>query len=181
MINWSDPKCPISKHFTVHDALYLKSWDVYHIPTEAEIQGILSLAPLMDEIWETFGEMERHCWLRPIKTNFNGEIRVKLSKSDPKYQMKKDALKRKDYNAFIGSTSPSGAHPKGRGLDFHFKYFNDRLFDNLTDAEKIEACRIMRLKIIPVLEKLGLRLENIVGTWLHLDNMPVKYNRFFKP
>ena len=181
MIDWSDPKCPISKYFTVHDALYLKSWGVYHIPTGSEIRGILSLAPIMDEVWEAFGEIERHCWIRPLKAHFKGNLTIKLNKKDPKYQMKKQALIDLNYNAFIGSTAPSGAHPLGRGLDFNFKYFEGKEFNTLKDKEKIEACRQMRLKLIPVLEKLGLRLENIVGTWLHLDNMPVKFNRFFKP
>ncbi len=182
MINWSDPKYPISKYLTVHDALYLHSWGVLHIPTEIEIQNILTLALIIDSICDMFGPIETHCFIRPIKAHFNGSISIKLNTKTKDYNIKKQALKELNYNAFIGSKSPSGAHPLALGIDFNFKYYNNKEFIDLNLNEKIKACQEMRLKLEPLLEELGLRMEdNYPGTWIHLDKLPVKYHRFFKP
>lgn len=70
-----------------------------------------------------------------------------------------------NYNKFIGGASKS-AHKLGRAVDFHVKGMD---------------CRTARGLLISKLKELDIRLENIDGPWLHIDNMPVKFNRFFKP
>jgi hypothetical protein len=151
-IDWSDLEAPISKFFKVKDALYLHSWNIYHIPSEEEKKEIVSFAATLDTIVERFGEINIHCWIRPTKVNC----------SDPKYQGK-------DYNKEKKGSSVSG-HIKGKAADFNF-----------VDQEGVEACAKMRAKLQPWLEPLGLRMEDIVGPWIHLDNKPVVGKRFFKP
>jgi hypothetical protein len=72
----------------------------------------------------------------------------------------------KDYNAFVKGAK-SSAHKFGRAVDWSCK--------GLT-------CDEVRAKLEPKLEEFGLRMEDLPGsTWVHLDNMPVKAKRFFKP
>ncbi len=44
-----------------------------------------------------------------------------------------------------------------------------------------EDCGMTRAKLLPVLKRFSLRMENVTGPWVHLDNAPVKTSRFFKP
>lgn len=153
MINWQDTKSLISKYFTVGEATRLDSWGVYHIPSEEEKQHIIEHAAKLDLVHDFIKlPMIVHCWIRPLKvcslTTHNGE----------------------NYNEFVKSVNPNGAHPKGLGTDFHFK-----------GKESKAECQEMRLLLVPKLKDFGLRLEDIDGTWLHLDSLPVKSKRFFKP
>ena len=95
-IDWTDPNAMISKYFTVHDALFLQSWQIYHIPSEKEKQNILKLAKKMDLLWKKFGKMNIHCWIRPLKVNAP-ESRYHGS----------------NYNKFVGSSRFSGANSSG--------------------------------------------------------------------
>ena len=70
VIDWADPACRISNHFTVKEALYLPSWGVMHIPTESEKIEIVNLAIKMDKIREFVNcPINVHCWIRPILNN----------------------------------------------------------------------------------------------------------------
>lgn len=153
-VDWSNPYAKISDFFTVKDALYLPSWKIMHAPSDYEKINILKLAKKLDLLCSKFGKMVVHCWIRPTKVNA----------PDSDYHSK-------NYNAFVGS-SPSSGHVDGRAIDFHF-----------SGQEGIENCDKMRKKLLPWLEPMDLRLEDIQGNWLHLDFKPVgkSGNRFFKP
>jgi hypothetical protein len=69
-IDWTDPKCMVSKYFTVRECLWLPSWQVMHIPSESEKANILKQAAKMDLIREFLGvPITVHCWIRPILNN----------------------------------------------------------------------------------------------------------------
>lgn len=100
-INWSDPKCPISTHFTVGEATRLPSSNCYHIPSPEEQVNILRMAEVLEKIRTIVGKpLKVHVWIRPNKVNcptstFNGE----------------------DYNAKIGGAKKS-AHITGEAVDW---------------------------------------------------------------
>lgn len=101
-MDWSNPKEKISQYFTVREALLLPSWDVIHVPNEAEKAEILATAKKMDLVREFLGvPVVVHCWLRPLCAS------VPKSKWD-----------RKNYNAFVGG-APGSAHAEGKAVDFH--------------------------------------------------------------
>jgi hypothetical protein len=151
MINWDNPKEKISKHFTVKEATYLPSWDIYHKPSEEEKKEILKLANIMDEIRDRIGKpVAVHVWIRPKKVNCPGHAR--------------DG---QDYNLFIGSKSTKSGHIFGQAIDFHIS--------------GIPNCSDVREMILPWLEEFDIRMEDIQGGWVHIDTKEVKYNRFFKP
>ncbi len=151
MINWSDPKEKISKHFTVKEATYLPSWKVYHTPSEDEKEEIVKLAKIMDIIRDRIGKpIVVHVWIRPIQANIPG-----------------DSRNGENYNLFIGSKSKRSGHIFGQAIDFHVKGVSD-----------FTALRIL---IKPWLDELNIRMEDIEGNWIHIDTKPVGHNRFFKP
>lgn len=153
-MNWDDTKTPISKYFTVGEALYLPSWRIFHIPSEAEKEEILKLASRMDIVREFIGlPLEVHCWTRPLIVN----------NPDSKYHGK-------NYNKYVGSKNPNGSHPKGRGIDYNVKGY-----------ETAEQNAKIRQLLLPKLEEWDLRMEDITGSWIHNDNLPVTSRRFFKP
>ena len=57
-VDWGNPYAHISEYFTVRDALYLPSWQVYHTPSEKEKANILKLAKKLDLLCAKFGKME---------------------------------------------------------------------------------------------------------------------------
>jgi len=149
-IDWSDPKCKISKHFTVKEATYLPSWKCYHTVSESEKEEILKLAKIMDTIRERIGKpIAVHVWIRPKKANCPGHER--------------DG---QDYNLFIGSTSKKSSHIIGAAVDFH-----------VTGVSDFNA---LRQKILPWLEELCIRMENQQGNWVHIDTRKKGFSRFFK-
>lgn len=102
MTNWNDPKSKLSEHFTVHEALFLPSWDCYHEPSEEEKSNILKCATKMELIREHLGQpIHVHCWLRPKAVN------------NPKSR-----YHGKNYNAAVGG-APGSAHAEGLAVDFH--------------------------------------------------------------
>lgn len=153
-IDWSDPEAKISKYFKVKEATYLPSWKMYHIPSKQEKKDIVEFAKKMDKIREIVGKsIIVHVWIRPKKVN------------NPDHKRHGQ-----DYNVFIGSKSKTSGHITGIAVDFH------------VDGYKSPAlCHEIRQKILPHLEELGLRMEDIKGPWIHIDSKPVKHKRFFKP
>lgn len=71
----------------------------------------------------------------------------------------------KDYNAFVKGASNS-AHKYGKAVDWDCG----------------ENCDDTRTALMPKLEELGVRMENVPGgPWVHLDTNTPNPNRFFKP
>lgn len=154
MVNWNDPNAKISKYFTVHEATFLPSWRIYHRPSDEEKKEILKLAKVMDTIRERFGKpIIVHCWIRPKTVNCPGHVRHG-----------------QDYNLFVGSTSTKSGHIFGQAIDFHVSGYDGP-----------SGCHEARQKILPWLEELSIRMEDIAGGWVHVDTKPVGYKRFFKP
>lgn len=102
-IDWTNLKAPISKWFTVKDALWLPSWKALHIPTEEEKANILKMAQTMDKIREFLASpISIHCWLRPM-LNCPGH-----------------ANHGQDYNAFVKGAKAS-KHKSGLAVDWSAK------------------------------------------------------------
>lgn len=100
-VNWSDPKDKISQYFTVHEATYLPSWQIYHIPSEEEQQNIVQLADKMDKV-RNFLEYpcEVTCWIRPSAVNCDNPT-----------------FKNRNYNSLVGGR-PGSSHQLGKAVDF---------------------------------------------------------------
>lgn len=174
-IDWSNPSAKITPRFSVKEALLLPSWGVMHVPTEEEKNAIhaiaLGVGKAADILEAALGRkviISVHAWMRPEKANCPG------SQWDGK-----------DYNRYIyetqvwkGLTSaqiaekkvPKSPHRTGHAIDFHIVGFEGK-----------EGCAKIREMIGPHLEALNLRMEDISGGWVHLDDMPVVNKRFFKP
>lgn len=76
---------------------------------------------------------------------------------DPKW-------KGQNYNKAVGSIATKSAHIIGLGMDFDCG----------------ENCDKTREKILPLLEKLNIRMEKKPGAiWVHVDLMPPNPNRYF--
>ena len=174
-VDWNNPACKISKHFTVKESTFLNSWQVSHVPSDVQKQAILGIAASMDKVADLLGKalgkpvsMNVHAWIRPDSANCPG------SQWDGK-----------DYNRYIYETQvwkdltsaqkaekhvPLSPHRTGHAVDFH-----------ISGYEGPEGCAKIRVLILPHLEELGLRMEDITGGWVHLDDLPVLHERFFKP
>lgn len=174
-INWADPKSRITERFGVGEALTLQSWGVMHVPSEDEKAAIVSIAQgvgraaeVLEKIIGRHVSINVHAFIRPEKANIPG------SKWDGQ-----------DYNRYIYETQvwkdlspeekakktvPKSPHRTGHAIDFH-----------IVGYEGAEKCAQIRQMLIPHLEELGLRMEDLNGGWVHLDNLPVVHARFFKP
>lgn len=145
-VNWSDHNSRLTDHFTVHEALWLPSWRVYHVPSETEKQEILQIARVMERIRAIFDKpIMVHCWMRPNRANCPGHARHG-----------------QDYNKFIGSTATRSAHIFGRAVDFHVATYSGG-----------SGCDRARETLRSHLSRLGIRMEgNTGGGWIHIDNYP---------
>lgn len=157
-INWEDPKCMISKHFSVHEALYLPSWSCHHIPTDAEKHDIFHTAQVMDLIREFINlPISVSVWIRPTHVNqpkFDPKS-IKIDPKDPKKDMKEKALKDLNYNVFIGSTAIKSAHILGKACDFTVKGMD---------------CDEVRKRLVPKIDEFKIRIERLDHSpWIHCD------------
>lgn len=174
-IDWANPKSKITPRFSVGEALTLQSWVAMHVPSEEEKAAIISIAEgvgrAADILEQKLGRkvsINVHAFIRPEKANIPG------SQWDGK-----------DYNRYIYETQvwknlseedkakksvPKSPHRTGHAIDFH-----------IVGYEGKDKCQEIREMLIPHLEELGLRMEDIIGGWIHLDNLPVVNKRFFKP
>ena len=153
-VDWADRNARIGVYFTVHEALWLPGWRVYHVPSGAEKQEIVKTAAAMDQIRGLFNAaVHVHCWMRPRKVT---------APSSPRDGQ--------DYNAFAGSKSVNSPHVFGRAADFHIAWM-----------EGAAGCAHARQIILPHLEAWNIRMEDMNGGWIHIDTNPVVRKRFFKP
>jgi len=174
-INWKNPKSRLSANFSVGEALTLPSWGVMHEPSEDEKEAIKNIAQKVTAITEDLGKqlgkqlrINVHAWMRPANSNIPGS-----------------KWHGQDYNRYIyetlvwkgltaeekaKKTVPNSPHKTGHAIDFHYIGYEGK-----------EKCAEIRKLLLPLLEKHGLRMEDIEGGWIHLDDLPVKVNRFFKP
>lgn len=97
----TSPSDKISKYFTLKDALWLPSWNVFHLPSKEEMATILTFAQVMDTLRDHLNHpIIVHVWLRPILNN----------PASPHHG--------EDYNAFVGGAKAS-AHKQGCAVDYH--------------------------------------------------------------
>jgi len=150
-IDWSNPSSKISQYFTVHEATYLPSWQIHHIPSNIEKQNIVDLATRLDKIRIMLNRpIAISCWIRPGSVNAPGT-----------------QYHDKSYNAFVKGAKNS-AHKEGKAVDFYSAGV---------------PCDEIRTMLLPVLEELGLRCEDLPkSNWVHVDSRsPTNGNYYFKP
>lgn len=100
-IDWNNPNSKVSKYFTVHEALYLPSWKVLHIPSAEEKTNIVIHAKNMDKVRDFLeAPMVVHVWIRPILNNPTSSYHGQ------------------NYNAFVKGAANS-CHKIGLATDYH--------------------------------------------------------------
>ena len=148
----------LSLYFTWHEATWLPSWGVRHIPSAEEKSNIEDFAHKMDDLitryldkipedeFSILDKINVHCWIRPNKVNAPGTEYHGL-----------------DYNKFIGGSRRS-AHVSGQAVDWSLEGYD---------------CNKIRVHQVPWLKELGLRCENNQGNWIHNDCRKPIWKRFF--
>jgi len=149
-IDWSNPLAQISGNFTVHDATYLPSWGIYHIPTADEKENIIDLAVALQKVRDAYGRsMNIGVWIRPASVNpgiLDSSGKIVSSPSHPK--------KGQNYNAAIGSNATS--HIAGRAVD-------------IEDANRSLTNFLLKNQQILIDNNLWMEDEKIATTYVHLD------------
>ncbi|MCL2721865.1 MAG: D-Ala-D-Ala carboxypeptidase family metallohydrolase [Treponema sp.] len=133
-IDWLDPNARIptrNGNFIVKDAIYLQSWDLYHIPTENEINNIMRMAHELQRLRNNgWGPININSWLRPTSVNpgrLNSETGKITRDLDAKYtgtslRTRRDGdssihnARGANYNSWIGGVSGS-SHTTGLAVD----------------------------------------------------------------
>jgi len=172
-INWADPKSKITSRFSVGEALTLQSWGVMHVPSEEEKAAIISIAQgvgkAADVLEKQLGRhvsINVHAFMRPEKANIPGS---KWNGQDyNRYIYETQVWKDLSPEEKAKKTVPKSPHRTGHAIDFH-----------IVGYEGPEGCAKIRAILLPHLEELGLRMEDLNGGWVHLDNLPVIHSRFF--
>lgn len=150
---WGDPESKISKWFSVHEALWLPSWQRYATESDGlnwQVKSaIIQFAVnVMDPARELLGvPLVIHCWYRPLA-----------------------------YNKYIGGAENSAHQCLGNWGAADFSGY-------LPGSDsRWESCNKMRALLIADLVRLNARMENAPDTsWVHLDNHPISATRYFKP
>lgn len=170
-IDWSDPKAKISEHFTVEDALLLRSWGVMHVPSADEKASILEIADKLDIVRDLFKEsITVTAWIRPDKANCPGSKWD--GKSYNRYIYETQVWKNLSDEEKAKKTVPNSPHIKGKAVDWI-----------LTGKGTVEECDRIRKRLLPHLDNLNCRMENTQkkGNWIHLDTISPMGRRFFIP
>ncbi len=167
-IDWKNPQCKISKHFTVKEATYLPAWRVYHKPSVAEKKEILKLAKRMDVVRDFLEKPIRvHVWMRPAKVNAPG---TKYHGKNYNRDVYVRIWKKRGLSAaqIAKKKATNSAHKYGMAIDW---------------SPKGMKCAAARKQMVPKLKGWGkLRMEDIKGNWIHNDTHKSKSGRlFFKP
>lgn len=168
-VDWSNPDSKISKYFTVREATYLPSWKTSHIPTEQEKANILAIAQKMDLVREFLNEpILVHVWIRPGKASCPG---TQWDGKDYNEWLYKNVIwKNLSDEEKAAKKVPNSPHKTGDAVDWSVKNKSTK-----------EYCALVRQKLLPKLAEWDLRMEDIDGSWVHLDCKPVVNKRFFKP
>ena len=147
MIDWCDPKEHITEHFTVHEALFLPSWKVYHIPSEEEKSNIMAVALVMEKIRKLFkhAPITVNSWIRPNSVSCLSEM----------YDLE-------NYNYVVGG-APRSMHLFGSAVDFTVKGYGNA-----------DGCMQARHILLPHLKDFGIRLENLDRNWIHIDTKEIE-------
>lgn len=174
-INWSDPKAKIAAKFSVSEALTLQSWGVMHVPSEAEQAAIVGIAQkvsqaagILEQIIGRKVSISVHAFMRPEKANVPGSQWD--GKDYNRYIYETQVWKNLTAEEKAKKTVPKSPHRTGHAIDFHIVGFEGK-----------EKCAQIRAMLLPHLEALGLRMEDMDGGWIHLDDLAVVNKRFFKP
>ena len=174
-IDWNNPKSKISEHFYVEEALELPSWGVLHVPSEDEKKEIEKIAKdvegaisILEQILKHRVSINVHAWMRPEQANCPGS--QWNGKNYNRYIYETQVWKNLSEEEKAKKVEPKSPHRTGRAIDFH-----------VVGYEGKQKCAEIRQMLLPYLEQLNLRMEDISGGWIHLDNLPVKNKRFFKP
>ncbi|EFX62689.1 hypothetical protein DAPPUDRAFT_336587 [Daphnia pulex] len=151
-IDWSNPQSKISQYFSVHEATYLPSWQLHHIPSNLEKQNIVDLAKKMDAIRIMLNRpVTISCWIRPGSVNAPGT-----------------EYHGKDYNLFIKGTKNS-AHKEGKAVDFY------------STGISCDEIRTMLLPVLETMGLRCEQLP-VGSPWVHVDSRPaINGNYYFKP
>ncbi len=160
-MNYNEPIYQGS-NFTWHEALYLPSWKIHHIPTELEKQAIIDTAKKLDPIWDIIDTpFFINCWLRPEKVNpFEGLLELKKAFNHNWNDKKKQAFLDLNYNAFVGGAKFS-LHRLGSAVDFTIK--------GLEMFEAWEAVRSIWQGRMEHHESTISRDGNDYNDWIHID------------
>ena len=158
-IDWSNPDCPISKYFTVKNAIYFPRWKRLagqsdDLTQDAKDALLKLFVEVMDPIRELIG--------KPIKVHV--------------------AFRSQEYNVLIGGAKLS-IHMARKYADGSLVAACDFSADMGKGSAGLNCDEIKKI-ILPHLEKLNIRLEDngLGATWIHVDNRkPGPGGRFFKP
>ena len=144
-------------YFTWGEALYLPSYDTYHIPTDEEIANIIELAGRLDRARVLLSvPFKINCWIRPTSVNC----------SNPKFQGK-------NYNLLVGGAKNS-SHINGCAVDFIAVGLS------VDEAQNILKPMLPSYKIA-----MELNGKVVKRNWLHAQSRPLPSSvtpyRFFLP
>jgi hypothetical protein len=156
-IDWSNPQCPISTHFTVHEALWLPSWGRHATVADGLNDAVKA------NLVSLFAKMD------VVRNFINKPIRVHVAYRPPKY----NAL------PSIGGAKHSAhmALDNCAAVDWSADMDGDGL-----DGSK--DCDYLRSILLPMLPAWNMRMEKRPGSnWVHLDDKPLLPggNRYFLP
>jgi len=149
-IDWSDPLAQITRNFTVHEATFLPSWGIYHIPTADEKENIIELAVALQRVRDAYGSsMNIEVWIRPTSVNpgiLDSSGKIVSSPSNPR--------KGQNYNAAIGSSATS--HISGKAVD-------------IKDANRSLTNFLLKNQQLLIDNNLWMEDEKFATTYVHLD------------
>lgn len=152
-VDWSNPESMISQHFSVHEALYLPS-----IARQAnEADGLND--SVKSEIIRLAGLVDIVCNRLEIKAVVHCWYRPR------------------GYNKDVGGANNSAHLSEGPWSAIDFSA-------HVPECEsRGESCDLLRAKILPMLDELGLRMEKNGkdAPWIHLDTKPPIFTRYFRP
>lgn len=153
-IDWTDPSCPISKYFSVREALWLPKWNRMAKKSDglnSEVMSNIAAFAVchMDQVRDFVGiPIHVHCWYRP-----------------------------QTYNERVGGAISSAHMSLGDWSACDWS-------SDVENSESIgKSCDILKASLLPYLAEWGIRMENN-GTgaeWIHLDSRPPSPNRYFTP
>jgi hypothetical protein len=151
-INWFDPAALISRHFSVHEALWLPKWGRLASAEDGlndhVKEQLVRLADLMDEVRELLGvKVIVHCWYRP-----------------------------KRYNELTHGASGSAHQCEGdwAAIDFHVRFEGCEV---PASCSRARAALLPKLAEIG----LRMENNGPDAVWIHLDTRPPVHSRYFKP